>query len=505
MAAERVRTADSFESRLRSYYYESGEEARAVRVGEKETSDQAAIVGRYADLFTRAQLEALRHAEDDEDEDATERLHRLRKACEMGLVVAELASMQDALVNAELGMRIDFRGESLPLRSAKARVGVLVDYADREELGKVAWDASARLNDRRLELQRAANGLFAELSGITDPVTRSEQEKAISLRRLADIVSDATTATSAAYDDRRDRWLHRLLGADREPLPAFYHAAYVFRLTPLVDVFEKERAAAVCVATLSNIGLDLAERPNIHTDLDDRPQKTPRPCVIALDPPKAVHLITRSLGGLQDYAGLLHEAGHAFHYGGCDSDLSYSFRALSRDNALSETYAFLCESITREAGWHARHFDLPHGEAAKNADAARFIYGLMVRRYLAKLRFELDFWSRFSRDGGTHDGYAEKLTEATGFVYRSDAFLSDLDSGFYSADYLRGWVRAAQLRAYLVESVGPDWWQRHETGQFLSQLFREGTRPSNEDIAGRIGFDPDDTRPLIAELSDASG
>jgi hypothetical protein len=38
----------------------------------------------------------------------------------------------------------------------------------------------------------------------------------------------------------------------------------------------------------------------------------------------------------------------------------------------------------------------------------------------------------------------------------------------------------------------------------LSELFREGTRPSNEDIAGRIGFDPDDTRPLIAELSGPS-
>jgi hypothetical protein len=74
-----------------------------------------------------------------------------------------------------------------------------------------------------------------------------------------------------------------------------------------------------------------------------------------------------------------------------------------------------------------------------------------------------------------------------------------MDDGFYSADYLRAWIRAAQLRAYLRESVGGDWWERRETGEFLRGLFAEGTRPSSEDVAARIGFDPLDTRPLVQE------
>ena len=53
-----------FEKRLEQYGIERSEEARAVRVGEKETSEQAAIVARYADLFTREQLDALRTAEE---------------------------------------------------------------------------------------------------------------------------------------------------------------------------------------------------------------------------------------------------------------------------------------------------------------------------------------------------------------------------------------------------------------------------------------------------------
>jgi hypothetical protein len=35
-------------------------------------------------------------------------------------------------------------------------------------------------------------------------------------------------------------------------------------------------------------------------------------------------------------------------------------------------------------------------------------------------------------------------------------------------------------------------------------LFVEGTRPSNEDIAGRLGFDAFDTGPLEAELNASS-
>ena len=56
MSAPAVRAPAEFEERLRTYYFERSEEERAVRVGEKEVSEQAAIVERYSDLFTRPQL-----------------------------------------------------------------------------------------------------------------------------------------------------------------------------------------------------------------------------------------------------------------------------------------------------------------------------------------------------------------------------------------------------------------------------------------------------------------
>jgi hypothetical protein len=80
-----------YEERLQKYLYERSEEGRAVRVGEKETSEQAAIVGRYADLFSREQLASLHECEDQASGDERERLYRLRKTCEGGLAAAELA------------------------------------------------------------------------------------------------------------------------------------------------------------------------------------------------------------------------------------------------------------------------------------------------------------------------------------------------------------------------------------------------------------------------------
>ena len=495
-----LRPAD-YESRLQRYLFERAEEGRAVRVGEKEVSERAEIVARYAELFTREQLEALRRAEDESSGgDERERLYRLRKTCEAGLISAELAAREDALENAILAARVEFKDEELPLRTAQAQLAVLPEYADREELGRLATDLSATFNGERLEVLRAGEELEAEVTGSSDTIARTEEEKAISLRELERALAEASAAAESVYTSLREAWFERLLGPEREARPSSSHVAYLRRLSPLESIYTKERAVPICMDTLKRLGFDLEAEPNIKLDLDDRPQKSPRACVIPADPPKIVHLITRAQGGLHDYQAFLHEAGHALHYAGVDPSLPYTFRNISRDHALTEIYSYIVEAISRQPGWHARYFDLSDEQAAENAEATVFMEALLFRRYVAKLQFELDFWGRFSEDGGTSAGYSERLTEATGMVYREDGYLADMDAGFYSADYLRAWIRAAQLRAFLEREIGEEWWADARTGERLRALFTEGTRPSSEEIAGRLGFDPLDTGPLLAEL-----
>src|SRR5439155_187551 len=218
MSATAVRSPTEYESELQRYLFERSEEGRAVRVGEKEVSEQAAIVARYADLFSREQLDALRSAEDDAEGDERERLYRLRKACEAGLLVAELAERDDALENA------------------------IVAAAEQTQTGFVAL---------------------------------------------------------------RERWFDRLLGAGRAEHPTSHHSSFLRRLTPLDSTYTKERSVEICLDTLERLGFRMADDPNIRLDLDDRPQKSPRACVIASDPPQVVHLITPAQGGLHRYQAFL--------------------------------------------------------------------------------------------------------------------------------------------------------------------------------------------------------
>jgi hypothetical protein len=500
MSTTAVRSPAEFEEQLQRYLFERSEEGRAVRVGEKEISEQAAIVARYADLFSRDQLRALREEEESAEGDQREWLYRLRKTCESGLVAAELAEKDDELENALLAARVTFKGEELPLRSALAQLAVLPDYKDRDELGELQRAKSAEFNEARLELLGAYEELEADLTEEPDPVARSEEEKQISLRELESVLRAASEQIERAFLELRETWFERLLGPEREPQPSSAHMGYVRRLSPLDVTYTKERATDVCLATLTALGFDLAADRNIRLDLDDRPQKSPRACVIASDPPKVVHLITRAQGGLHDYQAFLHEAGHALHYAGCDPNLPYTFRRLARDHALTEIYSYICEAISREPAWHAEHFGLGDEEARTNAQATIFLEALLFRRYTAKLQFELGFWSSFDEAGTTSDDYAGKLTAATGVRYPSDGHLADMDAGFYSADYLRAWIRHAQLRAHLIDTVGDDWWRSPKTGETLRELFAEGTKPSSEEIAARIGYQPYDTGPLVAEL-----
>ncbi len=500
MSSTSVLSPTEFQARLERYLYERSEEWRAVRVGEKEISEQAEIVRRYSDLFSRGQIEALQEAEEGAGGDERELLYRLRKTCESGLISAQLAEREDELENRVLATRVTFKGEEMPLRNAQALLAVLAAYADREELGAIQADASAQFNDDRLELLRANEELAAEYSGIAGAIERNEEEKDISLHELSRVLEQVSHDSSEAYDKLRERWFATLLGDEREAVPSSYHSAWMRRLSPLESTYTKDRATEVCLQTLDALGFDLKAQPNIKLDLDDRPQKSPRACVIASDPPKIVHLITRAQGGLHDYQAFLHEAGHALHYAGCDPSLPYIFRRISRDHALTEIYSYIVEAISREPEWHELYFGLSPEQARENAEATTFLEALLYRRYEAKLRFELDFWSRFNGDGGDADVYERLLTEATGVRYRRDNYLSDMDAGFYSADYLRAWIRSAQLRHHLVDQVGADWWRSPRTGELLSELFREGTKPTSEEIAGRLGFDPLDTKPLLHEI-----
>ena len=118
-----VRTPVEYEERLARYLFERSEEGRAVRVGEKEISEQAAIVERYRDLFSHGQVDVLREAEDAADGGERERLYRLRKTCEAGIVSGGAGGARGRAREPDPGRpgRLARRGAAAADRAGEAR------------------------------------------------------------------------------------------------------------------------------------------------------------------------------------------------------------------------------------------------------------------------------------------------------------------------------------------------------------------------------------------------
>ena len=224
-------TALQFEERLDRYLYERAEEARAVRVGEKETSEQAEIVARYADLFTREQHESLRAEEEAAPGTSV-------SACTASARPASAGSSSPSSPSARTASRTSSwrRGSS----SAASRFRCAprrrcsrssTSYGDRDELGDLAADASAAFNDERLELMAAGEALDAELSGDPDPVRRSAEREAHRPPRAR-----GRARPCRARAGRVLRAAARAVGSTGSSVrsddaePASYHVSYLRRL-----------------------------------------------------------------------------------------------------------------------------------------------------------------------------------------------------------------------------------------------------------------------------------
>ena len=305
--------------------------------------------------------------------------------------------------------------------------------------------------------------------------------------------------TGNHYAQQATQRFAQLLGTD-DPHPSRAHAAHLRSLHLYDDVFTRERMLDVCSATLAELGFDLSDIPTIRPDLEDRPQKDPRACVIPVRVPQEVYLIVRPTGGLTDYQAFLHEAGHALHFGLTAEDLPFSLRALAPDNALTEIYSFVVERITHQPEWIVRHFDVSADRAAEICASERFVDASLFRRYVAKLQYELSFW-RAPTDPRNPSHYAMLLSNATQMRYPTSQFVSDMDAGLYSADYLRAWRSSEELIAHLRSEFGSEWFADRRAGDRLRELFVQGTEPTNEDVLAQIGRKPSEFGALTAELS----
>jgi hypothetical protein len=268
----------------------------------------------------------------------------------------------------------------------------------------------------------------------------------------------------------------------------------LFRGRQFDPLFPQESMLPALTSTLSGLGIDATSQRNLEMDTEARALKTPRAFCAPIRIPEEVKLVTKPIGGPDDYASLLHEAGHAEHFVHVDPGLPFAYKRLG-DNSVTEGYAFLFQYLLLNNDWLRRSLDIE--DSAQYLRLERFRKLWLLRRYASKLIYERKLHTQ--PEGAEHE-YVSLLGETLGVAISAENYLADTDDAFYCAQYLRAWILEAQLRRFLEDRFGSAWFVARDAGRYLVSLWKRGQELRAEELAQEIGYDGLQPEHLMAEL-----
>ena len=358
----------------------------------------------------------------------------------------------------------------------------------QRELAPMRQERFQRERDitERLELADGYNATFERLSGVSLEALRAECDAFL-------------RETQAIWDDVLPEFLRARLGlTPTEATRA--DALALFRAKEFDLYFEPSSMETSIRKQVREMGIDPSASGRVIFDTGEREGKRARAFCAPVRVPDEVYLVMRPHGGQTDWNTFLHELGHALHFAYMRPDLPYEYRWLG-DNSITEGYAMLFDHLMQDAGWLKRYTSLGPRKARDFLRAAGFEELHFLRRYAAKLGYEIDLYGGRVPWSKLPDLYVERLTAATTFRYSpADAFV-DVDPRFYAARYLRAWQLQSLLTEYLVERYDADWWRNPRAGPWVcTALFGEGQRELAAEQASRVAGKELSFAPLIRAI-----
>jgi hypothetical protein len=279
--------------------------------------------------------------------------------------------------------------------------------------------------------------------------------------------------------------------------------ARFFRAPDLDRHFPADSLVGSLEATLTGLGIDLGDQENVHLDTEPRETKSPRAFCSPVRVPGEVYLVIAPVGGRDDYAALFHEAGHTQHYASVDASMPFEFRHLG-DNSVTESFAFLLEGLTESStAWLESELGADDASAiVAQARATRFVF---LRRYAAKLAYELELHAPTPDLAAMPGRYAERLGSATRIRWTEASWVSDVDPGFYVACYLRAWALETHWRRALRERFGERWFASAEAGDWLRRLWSHGQHLDADELLSEELGESLDFAVMVDDLQAAAG
>ncbi|HYS69367.1 MAG TPA: hypothetical protein VEM14_03950 [Gemmatimonadaceae bacterium] len=405
----------------------------------------------------------------------------------------EIAWENSAMVRSPDGRVIQYQAAPIEIANTKDRAARLALDTARAKLVK---NEHAPLRLERLQREKE----YIESLGIGRDYNSSfEAVTGISLSELADSCDRFLRDTKSMWEDTLRGVLRSSLGIKPSEAKRADGLA-LFRASQYDDAFPGAEMEAVIRRQVTEMGIDPTAHGHIIFDLGEREGKRSRAFCSPVRVPEEVYLVLRPHGGQSDYNTLLHELGHALHFGYASPDYAFEFRWLG-DNSVTEAYAMLFDHRMQDKGWLLRYTKLGANRVGGFLRTAGMEELHFLRRYCAKLIYERALYSGDVQWSELPDLYVSLLSSATGFEYdAADAFV-DVDPRFYSARYLRAWQLQSILNEELTSRFDVDWFRNPGAGPWIArELFAQGQRENAEEITARAGAHKLSFKPLVRKI-----
>jgi hypothetical protein len=395
-----------------------------------------------------------------------------------------------------LSATVEWDEEQIPYQNVHSVLVKEADWRRRHELDRRRLTVMVRQNPQRSQRLTRQHDLARGL-GFASYRALIQELREWDLAELSKALEPLLKETEDIFEDRLTHWL----GKARVPRGQANTSdvAYVMRAPEFDPLFPADRLLPLFEKTVERLGIPPDSTPGLKLDTEARPLKSPRAFCAPVRVPREVYLVIKPVGGQDDYRALFHESGHAEHFSHIDPNLPFAFRYLGEE-AVTETFAFLFEYLTLSPRWLVDMARAPLREAEGFRKFGLFNKLWLVRRYAAKLRYELLLHDQGAE--GMDTAYREILGDILHISVPPERYLEDVDDGFYAAGYLRAWIFERQLGNFMEEHFGEGWYESRDAGGFLQSLWSIGMRDSVGELALRIGAKGLDVKPLIEELAD---
>jgi len=466
---------DRFRDRADRFIAELDEEFYLHYAGLKEELELAPIYERYSELTRLEQAQAL-----GQTANGDRGVRELWRFAAEGYLSDLTRDQAEKIARLEASLEATVNGETIPFRMLRPAMANEPDRDKRERIDRVRIE----LTEEHLN-PLYADGVHIAQKGVEQLESPNYAELyrgfGFRLDELADQCRALLDSTEKVFEQAADRLFRTRAGVSLDDAQR-WDVIRTFRAPEWDPQFPAAKMLPALEATLSDMGIDLKSQKNVELDVEQRPKKSPRAFCAPIEIPGRVVLVIQPMGGADDWRALFHEAGHTEHYANTSADLSMEEKRLG-DVAVTEGWAMLMQHLTDDPAWLSKRLDFPKPHDFEIEGVTQLLY--MVRRYSAKLLYELEFHQAPDATK-LSNRYVEILGDALKIEPAAADYLADIDSGFYVTGYLRSWAFEAQFRTHLRERYGSEWFSKREAGSLVHELWETGMSMNADELLNEV-------------------